>query len=100
MMRGGFLSANDRRPLTRLAQAGREGHRVSRRANAAVIFDQDWNCDRVAEAWLLDDDTVRSCYRADERDGVEGLKNFGYKGAPGHLSAEQEAPLKGERRRR
>ena len=71
MIRGGFLSATDRRALIGLARDGLEEHRVARRANAVVLLDQGWSCERVAEAFLLDDDTVRDWYRAFERGGVE-----------------------------
>jgi transposase len=88
----GFLSANDRRALTRLARAGREEHRVARRANAIVLLDQGWSCERVAEALLLDD-TVRNWHRAHERGGIEALKTFDHDGSSSHLTEEQEVAL-------
>ncbi len=38
MIRGGFLSATDRRALIGLARDGLEEHRVARRANAIVLL--------------------------------------------------------------
>ena len=74
MIRGGFLSADDRRALTGLARDGLAEHRVGRRANAIVLLDRGWSCERVAAALLLDDDTVRDWCRAYERGGVTGLR--------------------------
>jgi transposase len=93
VIRGGFLSTNERRTLIRLARDGLEEHRVARRANAIVLLDQGWSCERVAEALLLDDDTVRDWCRAYERGGVEGLKSFGHEGSSSRLTEEQEFAL-------
>ncbi len=54
---------------------------MARRANAVVLLDQGWSCERVAAALLLDDDTVRDWYRAYERGGVAGPKSFGHEGS-------------------
>ena len=64
IIRGGFLSVTDRRALIRLARDGLAEHRIARRANAIILLDQGWSCERVAEALLLDDDTVRDWRRA------------------------------------
>ena len=86
-------SANDRRALIRLARDGLEEHRVARRANAIVLLDQGWSCERVAEALLLDDDTVRDWHRAFERGGIEALKSFGHEGGSSRLTDEQAMAL-------
>jgi transposase len=93
MIRGGFLSANDRRALIRLARDGLAEHRVARRANAIILLDEGWSCERVAEALLLDDDTVRDWRRAFERGGIEALKSFGHEGASSRLTDEQAIAL-------
>jgi hypothetical protein len=93
MIRSGFLSADERRTLTKLAQDGLAEHRVARRANAIVLLDRGWNCERVAAALLLDDDTVRDWYRAYERGGIAALKSFGHEGSSSHLSLDQERAL-------
>ena len=69
--------------------------RASRRprANAIVLLDQGWSCERVAKALLLDDDTVRDWHRAYEQGGVEGLKSFGHEGGSSHLTDEQAIAL-------
>src|SRR5271169_3259632 len=59
VIRGGFLSADDRRALIGIARDGLAEARVARRANAIVLLDRGWSCERVAAALLLDDDTVR-----------------------------------------
>ncbi len=57
MIRGGLLSATDRQALTGIGRDGLAEHRVARRANAIVLLDRGWSCERVAAAFLLDDDT-------------------------------------------
>ena len=93
MIRGGFLSADDRRALTGLARDGLAEHRVGRRANAIVLLDRGWSCERVAAALLLDDDTVRDWCRAYERGGVTGLKSFGHEGSSSRLTDERAIAL-------
>ena len=66
---------------------------MARRANAVVLLDQGWSCERVAAALLLDDDTVRDWHRAYERGGVEGLKSFGHEGGSSRLTDEQAIAL-------
>jgi len=94
MIRGGFLSADERRALVDLARDGLAEHRLARRANAIVLLDRGWSCAKVAGALLLDDDTVRSWFRAYEKEGVEGLRNFGHEGSSCRLSEEQQTALK------
>ena len=93
VIRGGFLSTKDRQTLVGIARNGLAEHRVARRANAVVLLDRGWSCERVATALLLDDDTVRAWHRAYEQGGVEGLKAFGHEGSSSHLSREQEFAL-------
>ncbi len=63
---------------------------MARRANAIVLLDQGWSCERVAAALLVDDDTVRGWYGPTKRGGVAGLKSFGHEGSSGRLSSGQE----------
>lgn len=63
-----------------IARDGLAEHRIARRANAMVLLDEGWSCERVGAALLLDDDTVRNWRRAYERGGVEGLRSFGHEG--------------------
>src|SRR5271170_5423236 len=59
MIRGGFLSVEDRNKLIALARDGSAASRVTRRANALVLLDGGWSCQEVADALLLNDDTIR-----------------------------------------
>jgi transposase len=94
MIRKGFLDAEARQDLIELARDGTTEHRLARRANALVLLDKGWNCQRVAEALLLDDNTVRTWHRLYEEDGIEGLAGFGHQGSSCRLSAEQRDKLK------
>ena len=44
MIRGGFLSVDDRNKLIALARDGSAASRVTRRANALVLLDNGWSC--------------------------------------------------------
>ena len=70
-----------------------EKHGVARRANAILLLDDGWNCEEVARALYLDDDTVRGWHKAFTTDGAQALRSFGWKGSQSKLSRCQEAEL-------
>ena len=94
MIRGGFLSEEDRKALIALARDGLAAGRVTRRANALVLLDKGMSCQEVAEVLLFDDDTIRGWYELFEQSGVEGLSRFEMGGSSGKMSAEQCEALK------
>jgi transposase len=94
MLRGDFLTAKERANLTALARNGLAEHRVARRANAILLLDKGWSFQKVAEALLLDDDTVREWRGLFETSGVEGLSRFEMGGGASFLTAAQEAQVK------
>jgi transposase len=67
---------------------------VTRRANALVLLDDGWSCQEVADAFLLNDDTIRNWYKLFEQRGIEGLTSFDMGGSTGFLSPAQEDALK------
>jgi len=94
MIRRGFLSSEERQELARLARDGSAEHRVGRRANAILLLDDGWSCERVAEILYLDDDTVRGWRKIYDERGITGLLQFDAGGSSGRLSAAQEEALK------
>src|SRR6516164_1069762 len=94
MIRGGFLSAEDRRYLIALARDGSAASRLTRRANALVLLDDGWSCQEVADALLLNDDTSRNWHKLFEQRGIEGLTSFDIGGSASFLTAAQEEALK------
>jgi transposase len=94
MIRGGFLSEEDRNKLTALARDGSVASRVTRRANALVLLDAGWSCQEIAAALLLNDDTIRGWFKLFEQRGIEGLTSFDMGGSASFLSAAQEDALK------
>ena len=94
MIRSGFLNAEERRTLIKLAKDGLAEHRCARRANALLLLDKGWDYQRTAEALYLDDDTIRTWYRLYKDKGINGLSDFGYEGSTGHLDADQQTQLK------
>ena len=94
MMQSGFLSEEDRKALTVLARDGSSPCRVSRRANALVLLDKGWSCQQVADALLLDDDTIRGWRKLFEQRGIEGITSFDVGGSASYLSVKQEDDLK------
>lgn len=93
MIRAGFLTPNDRAALTKLARDGSAAHRLARRANALLLLDKGWSCVEVAEALLLDDDTIRDWHKLYVDGGLAGLARFESGGSSSHLSRAQEEAL-------
>jgi transposase len=81
MIRAGFPDAEAKRGLIGLARDGTAGHRLARRANALVLLDEGWSCQRAAKALLLDDDTIRIWHRPYLQEGIEGLADLATKAA-------------------
>ncbi len=94
MIRGGFLSPRQRAELMALLRDGHTEQRLARRANALLLLDESWSCEKVAKALYLDDDTVRGWRKTYVADGLEGLGRFEGGGSASYLSAEQESRLK------
>src|SRR5450631_368374 len=94
MMQSGFLNEKDGKALTALARDGSSPCRVSRRANALVLLDKGWSCQQVADALLLDDDTIRGWRKLFEQRGIEGITSFDVGGSASYLSVKQEDDLK------
>ncbi len=94
MIRGGCLSAEDRADLIALARDGSAAHRLARRANALVLLDDGWSCERVAAALFVDDETVRRWHQLFLEEGLEGLTRFESGGSCPRLAEDQEAKLK------
>jgi transposase len=94
MIRGGFLSAEDRGKLVALARDGSAPARLTRRANAVVLVDDGWSAQEVADALLMDDDTIRGWHKLFEERGIEGLTSFDVGGSTSFLSAAQEDAVK------
>src|SRR5208283_2055616 len=94
MIRAGYLSAEDRADLIGLARDGSAAHRLARRANALVLRDDGFSCDRVAAALFVYDETVRRWHWLFMEDGLEGLTRFESGGSCPRLAEDQEAKLK------
>lgn len=80
--------------MEELSRDGLVTHRVARRANALVLLDRGWNYQEVADALLLDDDTIRTWRTLYEQEGTNGLINFDYAGSQCNLNIEQQEKLK------
>jgi transposase len=65
-------------------------HRLARRANALVLLDSGWSCEKVAGALLLDDDTIRRWHGLFIEDGLEGLTRFEAGGSACQMNGEQQ----------
>jgi hypothetical protein len=72
MIRGGFLSADDRSQLIALARDGSAVSRMTRRANALVLLDDGGAVNKVARALLLNDDTIRYWHKLFEQAASRG----------------------------
>ncbi len=94
MIRQNFLNAAERKELLSLARDGSAEHRIARRANAILLLDDGFSCERAAKVLYLDDDTVRSWRKLYDDCGIAALEQFDAGGSSSRLSAEQEEALK------
>jgi transposase len=94
MIRSGFLSGEDRADLIALARDGSAAHRLARRANALLLLDRGWSCERVAAALFVDDDTIRRWHGLFIEDGFDGLARFEAGGSACQINGEQLEKLK------
>ena len=99
MIRGGFLTAEERQDLTELARDGLAEHRLARRANALVLLDRGMSCEEVGRVLLIDDDTIRTWHCLFQEDGIDGLAGFTYGGRASQLTLEQQDDAEGVGRR-
>ena len=70
----------------KIARDGLEEHRIARRANAVLLLDKGWCFAEVAEAFYIDDSTVRAWLKAFQEGGVEALVLFDLNGGACALS--------------
>ena len=94
MVHAGFLDSESRRDLIEHARDGTIEHWLARRANALLLLDKGWSCERAAAGLYLDDETIRAGHWLYEQDGIEGLAGFGHEGSACRLSAEEQEKLK------
>jgi transposase len=94
MIRGGFLSPEDHADLIALTRDGSATHRLGRRANALLLLDAGWSCERVSAALFLDDDTIRKWHGMFIEIGFDGLLHFEAGGSVCRLSGGQQEQLK------
>jgi transposase len=94
MIRERFLDTAGRQELMSVMRDSKTENRLARRANALLLLDDGMSCEEVAEVLYFDDDTIRDWYGAWEVKGLQGLREFGYKGSACELTAEQQNKLK------
>ncbi len=77
----------------------RGGHRATRekreadRIKAVILLASGWSAEQVAEALLIDANTVRSHFRRYREGGLRGLLEVTYRGSEGALDADALAEL-------
>jgi transposase len=93
MIRAGFLDEGTRKELTALVRDGKAESRVTRRANALLLLDDGWSCQKTAQALYMDDDTIRYWHELYQEKGLTWLAEFGYKGRSCEMTAAQQQAL-------
>jgi hypothetical protein len=81
MISEGFLDTAGRQELMSVMRDSKTENRLARRANALLLLDDGMSCEEVAEVLYYDDDTIRDWHAAWEAHGMQGLREFGYKGS-------------------
>ena len=94
---GEFLTAKQRREL-QLAHRLESRQRFADRIKAVVLLDSGWPVSKVAEALLIDPETVRSYRNIYHSGGLEQLCSFAYEGRPCILSDPERKELEQELR--
>jgi len=81
--------------LTELRGAHRATHdkREADRIKAVVLLASGWTAEQVAEALLIDPNTVRNHFRRYQQDGLAGLQHVAYAGSDCALDAAELAAL-------
>ena len=88
-----FLTSTERAELMSCVRSHREDHGIARRANAILLLDAGKSCEVIAEFLYLDDDTVRSWYKAYREGGWDDLSTDAWKGGQSRMSSAQETEL-------
>jgi Homeodomain-like domain len=89
-IRPGFLEEATRKELTALGRDGKVEICVTRRANALLLLDDGWSCERVAQELYMDDDTIRYWHELYQEKDLKWLAGFGYKGRVCEMTAPQQ----------
>jgi transposase len=77
-----------------MAKDGSAEHRLARRANALLLLDDGWSCEKTAGALYLDDATIRAWHKLFVEGGIEGLACFESGGSACQINGEQREKLK------
>jgi transposase len=72
---------------------GKAESRVTRRANALLLLDDGLSCQAIGKVLYMDDDTIRYWHELYQEKGLKWLAEFGYKGRPCEMTAEQQKAL-------
>src|SRR6202142_932846 len=76
MIRGHFLSEEDRNKLIALARDGSVASRVTRRDTPLVVWWDGWGCGDAPAALLVDGDTLHGWHKLFEKRWIRGLDSF------------------------
>jgi len=92
MMRGFDLTVQEVQYL-RVGHRGCRDKRLADRIKAVVLLGTGWTLADVAEALLLDEDTVRQYVQLYQQGGVDGLLTLHYQGSQPKLTPDQRKQL-------
>jgi transposase len=93
-----ILTSKQRLELERAHKSESES-RYADRIKAVLLIDSNWEVKKIAEALLLDPNTIRRYKELYESGGIERLCSDNYMGRDSKLTNEQEEVLKKQLRR-
>jgi len=96
---GKLLTTKQRQKL-KLAHRSETLIRYADRIKAILLLDSGWPVNKIAEALLLDSNTIRNYKRLYESGGIETLCSDNYQGRQCDLSEEEQESLKEELKRK
>ena len=85
----GFELSRQEIELLRAAHRGIRDKRLAYRVNAIILLGDGWSLDQVAEALLVDRDTLRRFVRRYREGGLDRLLEMDYRGSCPRLADEQ-----------
>jgi hypothetical protein len=86
-----LLSSSELAALMSWVRSHREDLGITRRANAILLLDDGESCAPIAKFLYLDNDTIRSWYRAYQEGGWDALSTDGCKGGQSRMTSAKEA---------
>jgi len=93
MIKGNFLTSEQRRELEGVLRRQSETHGVARRVNVILLLDDGWDYEQIATALYISASEMRKWRRYYDEGGLDLLSTFDWQGGQSQLSQAEEQQL-------